>query len=64
MTRKPGEVILDSVLFSLFIRRLSGTDPVYDTEIIKSFSEASGIPARKILATIRTHCRPGNLTLH
>jgi hypothetical protein len=58
-----SDELLD-VMFTELIRRLSGTDPEYDAEIVRSFSESLNIPKRKILAKIRTHCGGGQNTVN
>jgi hypothetical protein len=49
------ELLSNPELWSEFIRRLSGTDPEYDVEIIRSFCAYFKIPARHVLAKMRAH---------
>jgi hypothetical protein len=49
------DLLSNPELWSELIRRLSGTDPEYDDEIIRSFCAYFKIPARRVLAKIRAH---------
>jgi hypothetical protein len=58
MTRKSAsteDLLSNPELWSELIRRLSGTDPEYDVEVIRSFCAYFKIPARRALAKIRAH---------
>ena len=58
-----NETLLD-MMFSDLMKRLSGTDPEYDSEIIDLFSEALQIPKRAIVNKMRAHCHPAPPTLN
>jgi hypothetical protein len=47
------DLLSNPELWSELIRRLSGTDPEYDDEIIRTFCTYFKIPARRVLAKIR-----------
>jgi hypothetical protein len=47
---------IDNPLFwSLFLKKLSHTDTHYDAEIIRSLCEATGVPAARVVAKMRTY---------
>jgi len=57
--------VLDSPLFwRLFLRKLSGVDSDHDAEVIRSFCDATKIPASLVIAKLRarttTHLHRGN----
>ena len=43
------------LVWSTLLARLTGIDPDHDAEVIRSFCETFDIPARVVLAKVRTH---------
>jgi hypothetical protein len=50
-----ADLLSNPELWSELIRRLSGADPDYDDEIIRSFCGCFKIPAGRVLTKIRAH---------
>ena len=61
MTRPSTRDCIDDPLFwHEFLRRLSHTDPEYDTEIIRSLCEATRVSPQKVLAKMKTYMHYAN----
>jgi hypothetical protein len=61
--------VLDNPIFwRLFLRKLSGCDADHDAAVIRSFSEATKIPAslviKKLRAREKAHLHLGNRSFH
>jgi hypothetical protein len=52
------------MMWTHLLKRLTGTDPEYDSEVIETFSQALQIPRRSIVNKMRAHCYPGPHSLN
>ncbi len=54
-----SDLLDDPILWQLFVRRLTGTNAIYDTELVRSFAEAIETSPHRVLDKIKTYCHSG-----